>query len=569
MNSNDNHRGRREPTLGDLGNLDQMDAPPPRPLADDLPRIKAERDRQPPERRRSRTPPHRMPSPLRSWLWPLLAILVVAALTLAWLNQNKLRAMLPRTHLNTMLIEADQALAAGHLEGSDGSSAHELYAKVLAQEPDNTHALNGLHKVGQAELARASSAIKAGDFGAAKQSIANATRLLGGGADVSRVSEALRQAQHPTKVIHTTIGKAQKALADGHVAGPDGAAALYHEVLETAPDNAVARHGLEQAGDVLASRARDALRQGDVDTASSLIGELAKFLPRSGDLPALRADLSQAKQAAVAALQTHLDQGRQYLHAGQFTGAGDDNALAQFQAALKIDQDNADAKAGLRQVAQALILRANAAMDADDADQAASLLDKADGLAPQSADLAVAKARLAAMRGTAAPAASGIATVTTDSREAHPALTPLQQVEIQHLNQRAQAAAKAGRIMLPPGDSAYDLYREALTIDGNNAKALAGLKALSGITIKRFDEALAAHQLERANGYLINLRSLEPGSTDADAMAGKLADAWLDKAQTSVEEGNRVAALKALDAARKLAPESPRVQAMAKRLHEG
>jgi tetratricopeptide (TPR) repeat protein len=547
-----------------------MDAPPPRPPADDLPRIKAERDRQPPERRRSHTPPHRMPSPLRSWLWPLLAILVVAALTLAWLNQDKLRALLPRTHLNTMLIEADQALAAGHLEGSDGSSAHELYARVLAQEPDNTHALNGLHKVGQAELARASSAIKAGDFDAAKQSIANATRLLGGGADVSRVREAQRKAQHPIKVIHTTIDKAQKALAAGRVAGPDGAAALYHDVLETAPDNAVARHGLEQAGDVLASRVRDALHQGDIDTASSLIAELAKFLPRSGDLPALRADLSQAKQAAVAALKTHLDQGQQDLHAGRFTGPGDDNALAQFQAALKIDQDNADARAGLRQVAQALILRANAAMDADDADQAASLLDKADGLAPQSADLAVAKARLAAMQGdNAAPAASGIATVTTDSHEAHPALTPLQQVEIQHLNQRAQAAAKAGHIMLPPGDSAYDLYREALTIDGNNAKALAGLKALSGITIKRFNQALAAHQLERANGYLINLRSLEPGSTEADAMAGKLADAWLDKAQSSVEEGNRVAALKALDAARKLAPESPRVQAMAKRLHNG
>lgn len=569
MNSNDNHRGRREPTLGDLGNLEHVDAPPPRPPADDLPKIKAERDRQPPERRRSRTPPHRTPSSLRSWLWPLLAILVVAALTLAWLNQTKLRAMLPRTHLNTMLIEADQALATGHLEGSDGSSAHELYAKVLAQEPDNTHALNGLHKVGQAELARASSAIKAGDFDAARQSIANATRLLGGGADVSRVSEALRKAQHPVKVIHTTIDKAQKALAAGRVAGPDGAAALYHDVLETAPDNAVARHGLEQAGDVLASRARDALQQGDIDTASSLIAELAKFLPRSGDLPALRADLSQAKQAAVAALKSHIDQGQQDLHAGRFTGAGDDNALAQFQAALKIDQDNADAKAGLRQVAQALILRANAAMDADDADQAASLLDKADGLAPQSADLAVAKARLAAMQGNAAPAASGIATVTTDSHEAHPALTPLQQVEIQHLNQRAQAAAKAGHIMLPPGDSAYDLYREALTIDGNNAKALKGLNDLSDATIQRFNQALAGHQLERANGYLINLRSLEPGSTEADAMAGKLADAWLDKAESSVEEGNRVAALKALDAARKLAPESPRVQAMAKRLHNG
>lgn len=567
MNTNDNHHGRREPTLGDLDDLDHVDVPLRAP-ADDLPRIKAERDRLSREPRRARTPPHRTPSPLISWLWPLLAILLVAALALAWINQDRLRSLLPRTHLNTMLVDADQALAAGHLEGSDGTSAHELYAKVLTQEPDNSHALNGLHHVGQAELARASSAIKAGDFNAAKRDIANASRLLGGGADVSQASEALRKAQHPIKKINATIGKAQEAMAAGRVAGPDGAAALYQNVLKVAPDNAVARHGLEQAGDVLASRARDALRQGDIDTASSLTDELAHLLPRSGDLPALRARLSQVQQAAGAALQEHLDKGQQDLHAGQFTGDGDDNALAQFQAVLKLDPDNAQAKAGLRQVAQALVLRANAAMDADDAAQAKSLLDKADGLAPQSADLAVAKARLAAMQGSA-PAASGIATVTAGSREAHPALTPLQQVEIQHLIQRAQAAAKAGHIMLPPGDSAYDLYRSVLTIDGNNTKALLGLKALSGVTIQHFKQALAAHQLERADGYLSSLRSLEPENIQADALADKLADAWLDKAQTSVEEGNRMAAIKALDAARKLNPDSPRLKTLSARLHQG
>ncbi len=566
MSANDNRRGRREPTLG---NLDEVGAPPPRPPADDLPRVSVDGGGRPsPPPRRSRTPPHRAPSPLRSWLWPLLAILLVALLALAWINQDRLRAMLPRTHLNTMLLEAEQALAAGHLEGSDGTSAHELYARVLEQEPDNSHALQGLRKVGQAELARASSAIKAGDFAAAKRSVANARRLLGGGADVRRVGEALRQAQHPVKMIHATIAKAQQAMADGRVAGSGGAAALYHQVLEVAPDNIVARHGLDQAGDVLAARARDALRQGDTGTAASLVAELARLLPRHGDLPALRARLSQARQATSAAIRKHLQAGQEDLHAGRFTGAGDDNALDQFRAVLELDPDNAQARAGLKQVAQALVLRANAAMDGGDPAQAGTLLQQAEKLAPESADLAAAKARLASMQsaGDAAEPASGTAGATAAGNASHAAPTPLQEVEIRHLLQRAESAVDAGHIMLPPGDSAYDLYSEVLTIDAGNASARAGMNALPDITVKQFRQALAARRLQRAGGYLVTLRSLRPDGAEADALGRKLADAWLDRARSSMDQGNRGAALEALEAARKLAPGMPRVQAMAARL---
>src|SRR5699024_10076088 len=270
MSTNDKHRGRREPTLGNLDHVDTP-APPPEP-EDDLPRVDIGDDRgprayrsRPPAPRRSGSPPHRAPSAWRSWLWPLLAIALVALLALAWINQDRLRGMLPRTHLNTMLIKADKALAAGNLEGDNGDSAHELYAKVLRLEPDNSHALDGLHQVGQAELARAASAIKAKNFTVAKTSIANARRLLGGGADVQKLDEQLRQAEHPKKEIHATIDKAQKAMANGNVAGAGGAAEMYQDVLKVAPDNAVARHGLEQAGDTLAARARRALRQGDID----------------------------------------------------------------------------------------------------------------------------------------------------------------------------------------------------------------------------------------------------------------------------------------------------------------
>src|SRR5699024_2647688 len=101
-----------------------------------------------------------------------------------------------------------------------------------------------------------------------------------------------------------------------------------------------------------------------------------------------------------------------------------DNALHEFQAALKLDPGNAAAKAGIRQVAQALVLRANAAIDGGDADQAKALLDKAAGLAPKLPAVAAARSRLDE---SPAPASGGVA--AADSL-AHPALTPLQKVEV-------------------------------------------------------------------------------------------------------------------------------------------
>ncbi|HET7267642.1 MAG TPA: hypothetical protein VFJ15_05985 [Oleiagrimonas sp.] len=562
MATSDKKNGRREPTLGDLDHLDAP-ASAPSPREDDgLPRIKADTgSRRPtPPRRSRKRPAHRAPPAWRSWLWPLLAIVVVALLALAWLNQDKLRAMFPRTHLNTMLVHADQALAAGRLEGTNGNSAHELYAKVLREEPDNGHALRGLRKVGKAELARASSAIEAGDYQQAAISVANAKRLLGSGTQVQQVADALQQAKHPTKRVHATIEQARQALEAGHVTGSNGAAALYHQALKVNPDNAVARHGLDQAGDILASRARDAIDRRDFDKAASLVDELGRLLPHDGDLPGLRARLSQARQAVAAgSVESHLKAGKAYLHKGRFTGHGGDNALHEFQIVLKRDPGNAVASAGIRQVAQALVLRANAAIDGGDAKQAKALLDKAARLAPKSPAVAVAAARSR----LGEPSQTGIATA---GPMAHPALTPLQKVEIEHLITRAESAADAGHIMLPPGASAYDLYRKVLTIDANNAAARQGLDSLTTKVVQLFNQALAGDHLHQAGDYLATLKSLAPGSDQADSLGKQLADAWVDRAQQALAQGNRQAAIQALQTASKLDPGSARAKALRARM---
>ncbi|MEO8809543.1 MAG: hypothetical protein ABI386_04785, partial [Rhodanobacter sp.] len=139
-------RIRSEPTLGNLDGVDDSRARP----ADGLPQVTVE------PRRPRRAPSSSVPAARRrSWLVPLFLLLVLALGTAAWLSQGRLRGMLPRTDLNNVLTQAQQALHDGRLDGQDGTSARELFQQAVAQEPDNDRARDGLRQVGQAELSRA------------------------------------------------------------------------------------------------------------------------------------------------------------------------------------------------------------------------------------------------------------------------------------------------------------------------------------------------------------------------------------------------------------------------------
>ncbi|MCW8806780.1 MAG: hypothetical protein OQK79_01545 [Rhodanobacter sp.] len=550
--------GRTEPTLG---NMDQLDSPR-RPSGDELPSLIVEpraggHAGRSSARRESR----------RGWLVPVLLLLVIALVATVWLNQNRLRGMLPRTEFNDVLGQAQQALQAGHLDGQDGSSARELFQKAIALEPDNDRARDGLRRVGLAELAQADAALQAGNIPQATRQAALARELLGGGSDVDRLDYAISRASAGGVQTAERIDQAQQALAAGNLDGEQGAGALYKRVLQADPGNAVALHGLDQVGDALAVQARKALDANDSATADAHIAQLAALQPNNGALPALRAAQAQLRKQDNGALDDALKQGTEALRAGRIDGDGDDTALAHFKAALVLDPDNSQAKAGLGNVAQALTVQANAAIDAGDPAQASGLLDRAVALAPKSADIAAARARLASV--LPSPHSAAAASVGASLPTAVAALTPQQQSAIAQLVQRAQKATRLGNIMLPPGDCAYDLYRSALAIDGNNVAALQGLQGLPGQVRKQFNQALTGGNLRQAGEMLADLAELAPGDPAQTILSTRLATAWLDQAEQQLGSGDRVGAGQSLEQARKLAPNHPRVLDLTARLQGG
>jgi hypothetical protein len=123
--------------------------------------------------------------------------------------------------------------------------------------------------------------------------------------------------------------------------------------------------------------------------------------------------------------------------------------------------------------------------------------------------------------------------------------------------------------MDPPGESAYDLYRNALSIDGNDASARAGLQGLPGQVETQMQQAVASGNVKRAEDLYGTLSDLAPGDASQGDMRHKLGSAWIDNALQRASQGDRQGAFQALERARRYAPDDPRLQSAYERIATG
>ncbi len=486
----------------------------------------------------------------------VLAVCVLAAGAFgAWKYQDRLRAFLPSTELNDILARAERAFDADRLDGSEGASARELFQSARTLDPDNDVARRGLRKVGEQLLEQARTAVKNSDLASARKALAAARELLGGGAAVDEVERALAAVEARGTQTETLLASARQALDEGRILGEDGAAALYERVRVADPENSIARAGLDRSVDALAAKARSLLDAGSEAQAASLIEDIARIGPRHSGLPDLRARLGRLREEAAGTLERDLARAESRLRAGHASGNAE-SAEALFESVLARDSGNARARAGLRRVAQALVVQANAALEDRNPGNAERLLGRAEALAPDLADLRAAKLELRELRERLAIAAT------------RNAATPAELERVRQLVDEAVQASEAGRLIEPPGNCAYDKYRAALAIDGSNPAAVDGIGRLPARARELFEVAMRETAWSRARSMLEALKQLSPGDAAVAAMSERLADAYFDDADQRIAEKRPDAATRSLKAARELSPANPRAGSLELKLRE-
>lgn len=495
-------------------------------------------------RRARHTPAHRG-SGGKTWVLAVLAVLVLGGAFFAWRYQDRLRAMLPRTELNDLLARGNKALAEGKLTGTQGDSARELFQAARALDADNDLARQGINKVGERLVEQASVAMTRNDFATARADLAAATDVLGGGAEIEQLKARLHSAETRNTQSAELLEKADRELAAGHLLGSGSAAEGYQRMLDADGANGLAISGLKKVGEALAKQARDAIAAGNPDLARQRVDDLTQLSPNHPAIPELRAALANQRADNNQAIEQQLARAEAQQRANKIQG--DDGALTLFLGVLKREPANVRAKAALRRIATGLLVQANAALDENNVAQAEKYLQQAESAAADLAELRAAKSRLRETR------------EQIDIGHQQQNQSAANDPRVQQLLSEADAAMTSGNLILPPGDSAWDKYRAVLRIDGNNAKAFAGLNRIPARAKDLFETALKDGTPFKARSYIDAITQADPGDSAAPAMRERLANALLDQAQDRIEQNQPAEAARALKAARELSPGNARL----------
>lgn len=468
-----------------------------------------------------------------------VALLLVALLVL---RQPLAELMWPQNPAQEALAEADAALQRGHLSAADGSGARELYEAALAMDPDRPEAGQGLVNVAGAALEQARRETAAGRYPQAHAALELARELSAPREQTQAVAAALREREAAGAGLDGLWRQARRAQDAGRLHGADDAALpLYRQILRLDPDHLEALRGRDDAIGELLQQARASLRSGELAAAAAAITAARGFDPGHVDLPDTEARLTEERDATIARAEEDLE-------AGRLERAGE-----RFQALLEMDGDDAQAREGLVQTAQAHARRATRLVaDFRFADAEAELA-QARALAPDDSQVRAVDER------------------TEAARARHARLEPTQspadrQRRVEELLEAAAAAEHRGDLLSPPGDSAYDKLRAARAIAPDDPQVREASVRLLEAATGCFERELRANSLGRARACLDARIALADDTRGLADARRRLAQRWLAIGDERLGAGELQGARTALQSAREADPSVPGLAEFAERL---
>ncbi|NIM26975.1 MAG: protein kinase [Gammaproteobacteria bacterium] len=278
-----------------------------------------------------------------------------------------------RAEVERLLREATQDLAADRLTTPADSNAFVRYRAVLALEPANEEALEGLHNILTRYLALAKAASGENNFDLARRYLDKAGAVSPGAESIAAARTAVDERMKAREEERQRIeSEARKAAEEERLAMEAARRATEEE-----------RRRLEAAR-LAAERERQRIKaEREAEIERQRLEQEAILQAKLDD------DFKKAKQIAEL-----LAGAEEALEAGRLTSPVEDNALARFEAVLAIDAQNQEADAGIRRIAERHVELAEKQIAAYRFDEAEALIDEANTIYAGIPSIATARQRV-------------------------------------------------------------------------------------------------------------------------------------------------------------------------------
>jgi len=264
------------------------------------------------------------------------------------------------------LVTSTEALLRSH--GLDdqpsATAAIQAYQEALRLNPGHALAKAELNRLAEHYAKLASGAAEAGDITAAMNYLERATTASATSVDVAAVRDKVQQAATAHQEIQTLLQQASAYRANGALINPPGAnaAEIYHRVLATDPNNAIATQGLSEVVAQLLTRANESLASGQIDAVRAMNARASEIGLSDTAMRELKAKLG-AEEQRIGTVARLLNEAQKLMNDGFVTEPPDQNAVAKLLEVRRLDPNNAAARDMLNSAAGRLAAVAREAYD--------------------------------------------------------------------------------------------------------------------------------------------------------------------------------------------------------------
>jgi tetratricopeptide (TPR) repeat protein len=200
------------------------------------------------------------------------------------------QATTARAAIDDLLQQARQYRAEGQLIKPSGENAAELYHRVLATDPDNVFAAQGLDEVTAQITASAEQLLAQGDLAAVDMLVAQAAAAGMSESIVNEIRGRMDTELERLSTIEQRLAQAEELIDVGYLTAPtnENAITYLREVQQLDPGNEMAAALLQQCAQRLAEVAREAYEFGLGDAAERYLNLALTITPEVAEWVALR-----------------------------------------------------------------------------------------------------------------------------------------------------------------------------------------------------------------------------------------------------------------------------------------